>query len=45
MEVSVYLCRYILHIFDKYPIAAGGVVDKDVSDGTDEFAVLDNGAS
>ena len=33
------------HIFDKNSVAEGGVVDKDVSYGADEFTVLDNRAA
>ena len=33
------------HIFNKYPVAFGGVLDEDVGDGADEFAVLDDGAA
>ena len=35
-------CR-IQHVFDKDPVTLGGVVDKDMGDGADEVAVLEDG--
>ena len=31
------------HVFDKYPVSFGGVVDEDMGNGTDDLVVLDNG--
>lgn len=31
------------HIFYKYPIPFGGVIDKDVGNGADDLTVLNNG--
>ena len=36
------LCRGVEHIFDEDAIAGGWVIDKDMGDGADEFAVLYN---
>ena len=36
------LCRSIQHVFDKNAVAGCGVVDKDMSNGTYQFSVLDN---
>ena len=33
------------HIFNKYPVAFGGILDEDVGDGADEFTILYNGAA
>ena len=32
------------HIFNKYPVAFGGVLDEDVGDGAYQLVVLDDGA-
>ena len=32
----------VQHIFNEYPIAAGGIVDKHVRDGAYELAILDD---
>ncbi len=37
--------RGIEHIFNKYPVACGGVADEDVGNGPHDLAVLDNGAA
>ena len=39
------LRRGFEHIFNKNSIAGGGVVDQDVGNGADEFAVLDDGGA
>ena len=39
------LCRGVQHVFDEDAIAGGGVVDEDVGDGADEFAVLNDGTA
>ena len=36
------LCRGVEHIFDEDAIAGGWVIDKDMGDGADEFAILNN---
>ena len=33
------------HVFEEDPISRGGIVDQHVGDGTDDLAVLDDGAS
>ena len=35
--------RGIEHIFNKYPVSRGGVVDQNVRDRADELAVLNDG--
>ena len=40
-----YLCCRVQHILGKDAVAAGGIAHKDVGDGADELAVLDNGAA
>ena len=37
-------CR-VQHVFDEDAISGSGIVDEDVGDGADEFAVLDDGAA
>ena len=37
---AVFLPRRLHHFFDKYSVAAAGVVHKDVGDGADKLAVL-----
>ena len=43
--LSLFLSRRIQHIFDEDPVAFGGFVDKNVGDGADDLAVLQNGAA
>ena len=39
------LCCRIEHIFNKDTVSRCGVVDQDMGHGTDQFAVLDDGAT
>ena len=39
------LCGGIQHIFNENAISGGRIVNKDMSDGPHQFAVLDNGAA
>ena len=41
LVLFLFTCRE--HIFNKYGVAAGGVVDEDVGDGADYLAVPDYG--
>lgn len=44
MRISNFLIiSFLEHIFDKYPVSFGGVVDEDMGNGTDDLVVLDNG--
>ena len=40
--VSLHLRRRIQHVFNKDAVAGGRIVHKDMSNGADEFAVLNN---
>ena len=42
---GIVLCCRIQHIFDEDAISGGRVVDKNVSNSADQFAVLDDGAT
>ena len=33
------------HVFYKYPVSSGAVLDKNVGDGADDLPVLDDGAA
>ena len=39
------LCCRVQHIFNKYAVAGGGVVDKDMRYSADQLAILDDGAA
>ena len=39
------LCSSVQHVFDEDAVTHGGVVDENVGDGADEFAVLNDGAT
>ena len=42
-KTCFFLFRRCQHLFDEDAVAAGGVVDEDMGDRADEFAVLENG--
>ena len=40
-----HLSRRVQHVFDKDPVAGIRVIYKDMGDGADEFAILDDGTA
>ena len=44
-SLSAHLCRRLQHIFDEDAVALRGVVNQDMGNGADEFAVLDDGTA
>ena len=39
------LCRGVQHVFNENAISGSGIVNKNMSNGTDELAVLDDGTA
>ena len=41
-QYPCHLSRRVQHVFDKDPVAGIRIVDKDMGDGADELAILDD---
>ena len=44
-SLSAHLCRRLQHVFDEDAVSLRGIVNQNMGNGADEFAVLDDGTA